>query len=351
MGLCASTNSVDPTSKVQSKKMDADLLAQHQAQENILKLLLLGAGESGKSTLFKQIQKIYGGGFQAAERKTFKEVIESNIRHNFDSLVEASKKLKQTVLAQDSVMFACNLPPDHKLDKTVCAHYKALWDDPGIQAVYEKRAQFQLYDNCEYFARKLDVIASEDYLPSEEDVLRARIRTSGIIEHSFSNAEGNRFVMFDVGGQRNERKKWMHCFDNVTAVLFIGVLSEYDQKLFEDESMNRMQETLKIFEDICNSSWFKETSIILFLNKSDLFREKIQKVPLSACPLFPEQIGIVTYEKGVQLIENIFRGKSQKPSAIYCHVTCATDTSQVEAVFRATSDILIRQTLKDADLI
>lgn len=43
--------------------------------------------------------------------------------------------------------------------------------------------------------------------------------------------------MFDVGGQRSERKKWMHCFENVTAVVFLAAISEYDQVLVEDETV------------------------------------------------------------------------------------------------------------------
>jgi hypothetical protein len=52
--------------------------------------------------------------------------------------------------------------------------------------------------------------------------------------------------MFDVGGQRSERKKWIHCFENVTTILFLVAISEYDQLLFEDETVNRMQEARKL---------------------------------------------------------------------------------------------------------
>lgn len=95
--------------------------------------------------------------------------------------------------------------------------------------------------------------------------------------------------MLDVGGQRSERRKWIHCFDCVTAVLFCASLSEYDQKLREDDSQNRMKESLLLFDEICNSPWFRDTSFILFLNKTDLFREKIQRIPITSC--FPQYNG------------------------------------------------------------
>ena len=51
--------------------------------------------------------------------------------------------------------------------------------------------------------------------------------------------EYNTFRMFDVGGQRSERKKWIHCFEGVTAIIFCVALSGYDLVLAEDEEMNR----------------------------------------------------------------------------------------------------------------
>ena len=92
--------------------------------------------------------------------------------------------------------------------------------------------------------------------------------------------DGVQFTMFDVGGQRNERKKWIHAFDNVTAVIFVAAISEYDQVLYEDSQTNRIDEAIKLFDEICNSSWFSKTSMILFLNKSDLFKAKLKHVPL-----------------------------------------------------------------------
>lgn len=92
-----------------------------------------------------------------------------------------------------------------------------------------------------------------------------------------------------TGGQRSERKKWMHCFQDVTAVIFCVALSEYDLKLQEDDTTNRMMESIKLFKDICNSKWFTQTSMILFLNKKDLFAEKIKQVDLRV--VFPEYTG------------------------------------------------------------
>jgi guanine nucleotide-binding protein G(i) subunit alpha len=119
-------------------------------------------------------------------------------------------------------------------------------------------------------------------------VLRSRVKTTGITETTFIIGELT-YRMFDVGGQRSERKKWIHCFENVTTILFLVAISEYDQLLFEDETVNRMQEALTLFDSICNSRWFVRTSIILFLNKIDRFKEKLPVSPMKN--YFPDYEG------------------------------------------------------------
>jgi len=105
------------------------------------------------------------------------------------------------------------------------------------------------------------------------------VRTTGITEVKFI-VDDMIFRVLDVGGQRSERKKWIHCFENVDTIMFLIAISEYDQRLFEDTAVNRMDEALTLFDSICNSKWFSRTSIILFLNKTDLFREKLATSPI-----------------------------------------------------------------------
>jgi hypothetical protein len=270
---------------------------------------------------------------------------------SMQTLVAAAPQHGGPVRCKESLEIVRDLPQDTPINQQNVGHFKALWADTGILKAFENRSKFQLTDSAKYFFDKLDVVATPGYIPSEQDVLRSRVRTTGIVENNFE-VDGNKFKMFDVGGQRNERKKWIHCFENVTAVLFIGVLSEYDLVLYEDENMNRMEETLNLFDEICNSRWFRETSIILFLNKRDVFAEKIVKVPLKVCPVFAEYAGENTYEAGCELIETTFQSKNRNPEKIiYSHLTCATDTSNVAAVFDAVKDIIIRRSLGEAGLV
>ena len=110
------------------------------------------------------------------------------------------------------------------------------------QGVYTRRNEFQLNDSAQYFLSDVGRLCAPDYVPNDQDVLRSRVKTTGIVKIEFV-VKKTRFRMFDVGGQRSERKKWIHCFDNVTAVLFIMALSEYDQ--------------------VCGRSWQQSSAVIV----------------------------------------------------------------------------------------
>lgn len=154
-------------------------------------------------------------------------------------------------------------------------------------------------------------------------------------------------IKVDVGGQRSERKKWMHCFQDVTAVIFCVALSEYDLKLQEDDTTNRMHESVKLFREICNSKWFFHTSMVLFLNKKDLFEQKIQQVDLTVC--FPEYTGGRNYKEAADFIKQKFLQQNENPGAkvIYPHLTCATDTGNVKLVFNMVKDIILRNAVNE----
>ena len=163
-------------------------------------------------------------------------------------------------LAESKALLESDLKEDQPVDEVLGEHIKRLWVDEAILETYNHQAEFQLNDSAKYFFDAIDRISTLGYIPSEQDVLHARAPTTGIVENHFE-IDGNQFKMFDVGGQRNERKKWIHCFENVTAVLFVAALSEYNQVLYEDESQNRMVESLQLFDEICNSKWSaKQTS-------------------------------------------------------------------------------------------
>jgi len=138
------------------------------------------------------------------------------------------------------------------------------------------------------------------------------------------------FKVVDVGGQRSERRKWIHCFDCVTSVLFCASLSGYDQTLREEGSVNRMEEALDLFDDVVNSTCFSRANMILFLNKTDLFKEKIKRVDLNV--LFKNYTGGAEFEKACMFIGARFKERVANDTQVFIHFTCAINTDNIEYV-------------------
>ena len=122
------------------------------------------------------------------------------------------------------------------LPRDVSDAVRGLWKDPGVKEAVSRSREFQLNDSAVYYFNSIDRMSSSGYTPTDQDILRSRVKTTGITETTFKVGELT-YKLFDVGGQRSERKKWIHCFENVTALVFLVSLSEYDQMLYEDESV------------------------------------------------------------------------------------------------------------------
>jgi guanine nucleotide-binding protein subunit alpha len=182
---------------------------------------------------------------------------------------------------------------------------------------------------------ELDRSFSDTYLPTKDDILRTRLQTTGIIQTDFQ-VEQAKFRMYDVGGQRGERKKWIRCFDAVTAILFLASLAEYDQVLAEDRTKNRLDESLALFESIVNLPWFEKTAVILFLNKHDIFMEKVKKVDIGA--YFADYSGGLSYKHAIDFITGKFKEKNEdKDKKLYIHTTTATNTDNFKFVWKSVS--------------
>jgi len=359
MGICGSANQENGADAQERKQLEEKLREDHAEDVSIHKLLLLGPGESGKSTLFKQMITIYGRGFSEKDKKSYIPLINRNLIGCIDELAKQTVELpKQDPAletckvvgpnAQKSLQFILDLKYEGMMSSEILKNIKILWEDPGTQNTFNNRSKFQLNDSAQYFLNKIDELAKPTYLPSEQDVIMCRVRTTGIIENDFV-IDNNRFKLVDVGGQRNERKKWLHCFEKVTAVLFVVDIGAYDCKLYEDEKVNRLEEALNLFEETCNLKYFRTTSFILFLNKSDIFKEKIKKVPLTVT--FPDYTGESTYDAGIAFLEQEFLKRNHYKKPVYCHVTCVADTRLVSAVFNGVKDIVVREALQSSGIL
>jgi guanine nucleotide-binding protein subunit alpha len=452
MGCSASTQShedeTDPF--LQSQKANAAiekrLQLEKQRDKNEVKLLLLGAGESGKSTVLKQLKVLHQNGFTNQERHQYSQVIWADAIQSMRILILQARKLgisldcdqissplsnyKQIILRakvldqiDTAVAGGTGFLNDYVLKYSERSEAKrrvqstgltgSIWDsanqatledgstgkgadigeiqeslngntirpgvsainsnvlnsgsekitrvgiaeaikelwakDSGIQQCFARANEFQLEGSASYYFENITKFADAQYICSNEDILKGRVKTTGITETGF-NIGSSRFRVLDAGGQRSERRKWIHCFQDITTVLFVLAVSEYDQTLFEDERVNRMHEAIMLFDSLCNSRWFINVPFILFLNKIDLFEQKVRLSPIKRYfPDYPGRNGDA--EAGLKYFESIFLRLNRSNKPIYVHRTCATDTQSMKFVLSAVTDMIVQQNLKKSGLL
>jgi len=321
--------------------IDEGLRKYRKELDKEIKLLLLGAGDSGKSTVFKQMKIIHLEGFTEDERKSFKLAVIGNLINSMQCLIRAAHSLKHPLeesnqRAAENILHLSGL---NDLTVDIRHDIVKISSDKSLKKTM-RQTDIYLPDAAPHFIKHAERVMSDDFIPTVDDILRTRVKTMGVAEIRF-NIEGNVFKLVDVGGQRSERRKWIHCFTEVTAIIFCLALSEYNLVLEEDKTVNRMHESLQLFKEICNSEYFRKVALILFLNKSDLFQEKITRVNLDIC--FPEYKGAAEFEEATEFIKKKFMHLDKTArKKIYPHVTIATNTENIRFVFEAVKDTIIQ---------
>ena len=126
-------------------------------------------------------------------------------------------------------------------------------------------------------------------------------------------------------------------------------MSEYDQNLREDRQVNRMKESIKLFASVCNVKWFSKASMILFLNKRDVFDEKIKYSLLTQC--FETYSGSNEKNEAAAYVSQQFGLQNHVEREVYRHFTCAKDSQNISVVFEAVTDVIKRSSLKDVGLM
>ncbi|CAL1370527.1 unnamed protein product [Linum trigynum] len=350
----------------QAAEIERRIEQETKAEKHIQKLLLLGTGDSGKSTIFKQIKLLFQSGFGEAELKSYTSIVHANVYQTIKILHDGSKELAQNEAESSKYIISSankdvgerlseiggrlNYP---QLTKELAEEIGSLWNDPAIQETYSRGNELQVPDCAHYFMENLQRLSDANYLPTKEDVLYARVRTTGVVEIQFSPVGENKksgevYRLFDVGGQRNERRKWIHLFEGVTAVIFCAAISEYDQTLFEDEHKNRMMDTKELFEWVLKQPCFEKTSFMLFLNKFDLFEKKVANVPLNVCEWFKDYQPV---SSGKQEVEHAYEFVKKKFEELYFQSTSPDRVDRVFKIYRTTAldQKLVKKTFKLVD--
>lgn len=299
---------------------------------------------------------IHTSGFHAAEREQFRAIVFLNMLTAMRTILEAMEVLEIPLEIDENDAHLDLLIDDRDLrqgEPFPAEYYEpfvSLWADAGVQTAAQRGNEYALHDNVHYFFGHIERVFSAKYIPTDQDILHCRLRTTGISETIF-HLDHLVYRMFDVGGQRSERKKWIHCFENVTALLFMASISGYDQCLIEDKDANQMSEALMLFDSICNSQWFVHTAMILFLNKIDLFKLKLRHSAIK--DHFPDcNLSLDQQPSNVMECQLFFQRKFVKLNRntdkdIYSHFTNATDTKLLQSVMLSVTDIILQKNLQD----
>ena len=326
-------------------------------------LLLLGSGSSGKSTLVKQMRIINMNGFKDEEKRSYLTILHDNIA--------ACMLSAATLMSKNGMQFSevttTNLAWENFIKLMKSHNTVSLMSDTDRQEVFKflqtayqepstrefltiNRDAVPLAEIGLHFIDKIKEVTTPGYLPNDRDILRCRLPTTGVHEIEFLYKD-SMFKMIDVGGQRSERRKWIHFIDNVTAIIFCVSLNEYNMPLDEDPGQNAMTESMNIFESIINSVFFKDKQIILFLNKIDLFREKIKLHPLNR--YFNDFTGNPSSEKdSVAYIQGKYLALDKQTNRkIIAHPTCATNTKNIETVTSVAFNGILDQLATEVGLM
>lgn len=349
MGCAVSQEASTSPEAMQSKSVDAYLYDSKIESLLDFKILLLGAGESGKSTVVKQLKVLHKVQMDEVELQSYAINIHKNTvqcmqvlldaQHNLQVPIEDPEALRRAEIVKGFVFGA-----DHKrIPFNIAEDIEFLWKDSSISKVWGRRSEYWFLDATPYYFENLHRFMEDGYQPTEEDIIMARVRTTGIAQTELD--EGNvHFRVVDVGGQRNERKKWIHCFDDVKALLFVVNLAGYDQVMFEDPTQNRMKESLNLFGQICNNPVFSSTPIFLCLNKKDIFEQMIQSTSLEKC--FPEYKGGNDVNTAMEFIKGQFQSKVKDSRELHTYFIAARFKKDVKYTWEEVKKILLEENKK-----
>jgi len=154
-----------------------------------VKLLLLGAGESGKSTFVKQMKIIHGDGYSIDELKSFISIIHGNLLTSMVEVIKAMDKLNITIhnpsnkaYTTEIVNFIAPLEHGVMIPSEIREKMQLLWQDNGFQECLKHAIEYRLSDSAPYYFKRMEVILHPSYVPTEQDVLQSRAQTTGVVE-------------------------------------------------------------------------------------------------------------------------------------------------------------------------
>jgi len=354
------------------------VLMEIKKNRNNIKILILGISGSGKSTFTKQMKIIYTEGFTDEERLSYVEIVRTNVIVGIRELSEQANARGLDISEKNRKYmryFRENDPLELKLiQSNVINKVKCLWEDPTITEAWEACRNYQIQvSQMDFFMANLDRITGAEYIPTDDDIVRARQRTAGAYITRF-NAFKSVWEIIDVGGQAPERKKWMAIIDqqlDLTSIIYFAALDEYNMESSEEPGKTKMEVSMRVFAEIMKDVENFNKCSILFMNKIDLFRDKItsekgfneykEKFPdfedfLNDEYVRPENLEEdedECFDAALTYIEMKFKELALPPNNTNLVVfkTCAIHTNEVESVFNAMKDHIFLQRMSKSGIV
>ncbi|KAF9004064.1 guanine nucleotide-binding protein [Cyathus striatus] len=234
---------------------------------------------------------------------------------------------------------------------------KELWNHPIVQGLIAKR-RLKLDEWSEFFMKHISRVAAPSYIPTTDDILHARIQTMGVAEHAFDvNIHGKSVTwhLYDVGGARGQRHSWVPYFDDANAIIFVAPVSAFDQYLEEDHRTNRIDDSLQLFTQICSNALLKNVHLVLFLNKTDLLKAKlnsglkVRRYITSFGDRSNDYETVVQYFRAHFL--QVHRRNNENRRVLYTHFTSVVDTRATQRIIGNVRDSIFRGYLQSAALV
>ncbi|OAX43413.1 P-loop containing nucleoside triphosphate hydrolase protein [Rhizopogon vinicolor AM-OR11-026] len=228
----------------------------------------------------------------------------------------------------------------------------SLWEDESIQGVLRRRG-VRLEDSPGFFLDDTARIAAVDYEPTEEDIVRARSRTSCIEEHRLVQ-NGSEWCIYNVADGRGIRPHWASYLDDVQAIVFLAPLVFNDT--FEgDKQLNQLQHSMSLWRKVCGNPLLAHATIILLFNKMDILKERLDAG-------FRVETYFPSYGRAPNDVENVmkyFRNKflndhyqlSTRRRPLYYHQTSVIDTEVTKFVMRAVRDGILQRHLESSRVL
>ncbi|KAF9231558.1 guanine nucleotide binding protein, alpha subunit [Melanogaster broomeanus] len=447
-----------------SLQIDESIKAERQQQKkkNVVRLLLLGQSESGKSTTLRHFQRLYTPTAFREERILWRSVIQLNIVRSVRTIMDALSsvrlpfvdsggedsddaaphipheldllKMRLTPLRHIEALLIARLVPPNEDEPTSLvgsnsvtvyhSHHRSrssdrsrnqevfvrpgatwkgalaksshkdgpptflgdtesgmpgrdeaqevlhacsddiisLWNDKFVREVLRRR-KIRLEELPGFFLNGLGRVTALDYIPSDDDVLRARLKTVGVSEYrcemeaAAGREQGTEWRIVDVGGSRSQPvlATWVPFFDDVDAIIFLAPISGFDQVLAEDRSVNRLEDSVLLWKAVCSNRLLANVDLVLFLNKCDILDSKLT----SGIRLSKYVRSYGDRPNDLETASKYFRSKfsaihreySPLPRKFYGFCTSVTDTTTTAGILASVRDMVVRRHLKQSKLL